>query len=93
MTSPCPNIHPPDRSSLEEAGTSSPPGRANRIVLWNNRQQPDMRYVVSALDRRGLANAEHGAVPRFAAIPLDERLHWRVRVDYMGMAQVVWERE
>ncbi len=81
--------------AIEEAGVDiiTHAGAANRIVLWNNRQQPDMRYVVSALDRRGLANAEHGAVPRFAAIPLDERLHWRVRVDYMGMAQVVWERE
>lgn len=70
-------------------------GARHRVLLWNNREQPGMRYRFSALKPQVWRHkerfaAEMGVVPRFQAITREDDA-WQLTADYFGLAHVVYD--
>ncbi len=65
-------------------------GSTPLVVLWNSRQDPRLRYRHTARRRRRQFELEEGALPAFAAIPLDGSGEQQVTVDYLGLTSIVY---
>jgi hypothetical protein len=63
----------------------------NLLILWNNRQQPGMRYrfaeVQPVWNLKKRFSSEEGTGPRFKVI-VPETEEWQLVGDYWGLARI-----
>jgi len=101
------NLHPAQVRALVEviagAGVTrfAETGERDVLVLWNNRPQAGMRYLVSAAGKWSWTfHSEQGVVPRFMPLDVpaqfgadDWELRWKLSTDYFGLTTVTFGHE